>query len=78
VAEFKPCQGQTACRDDGEGCLTCGRSLLEIAMLRNAIDQLAHVAQVFDYENSEDYADYISHKLKKVLKHRQSNQPNQE
>ncbi len=45
-------------------------------MLRNAIDQLAHVAQLFDYDNSNEYADYISHKLKKVLKHRKNNPSN--
>ncbi len=29
MPRFEPCHGKDACCDDGECCLTCGRSLSE-------------------------------------------------
>ncbi|MGD2117351.1 MAG: hypothetical protein PVG66_03265 [Chromatiales bacterium] len=68
---FVPCQGKTACRDNGEICLTCGRSLVEIARLRDLMDQLATLAIDFEYSNTDDYADYIQRKLAKTIAYRQ-------
>ncbi len=64
VARFQPCQGKDACRDNGERCVTCGRSLEEIAM-------------DFGYDNVEEYAAYVARKLFKTVNHRreQASQP---
>lgn len=70
MGEFVPCQGKTACRDDGRRCLTCGRTLDEIARLREAMDQLASLAMEFDYGNEGEYADYVARKLVKSIAYR--------
>lgn len=69
---FTPCQGKTACRDEGEGCLTCGRSFSEIQQTRALVESLAELALSHDYSNVEAFADYIAKRLvKKVRSHRQ-------
>ena len=68
--KFQPCQGKTACRDDDETCLSCGRSLEEIAWLRDLMDQLASLAIAYEYENVEEFAAYISRKIPKMVAHR--------
>jgi hypothetical protein len=77
VARFQPCQGKDACRDNGERCVTCGRSLEEIARLRAAMDALAGIAMDFGYDNVEEYAAYVARKLFKTVNHRreQASQP---
>lgn len=70
MARFEPCQGKSACRDDGTRCLTCGRGLAEIARLRDAIDALASLAIEQDYENSDAFAGYVARKLLKTIQHR--------
>lgn len=67
---FVPCQGKTACRDDGERCLSCGRSLQEIAQLREQLDNLASLAIGYRYENVDEFADYIARKLPKMVAYR--------
>ena len=73
MKKFVPCQGKNACRDDGNRCLTCGRDLHEIEHLRQAMDQLASLAMTYDYENVDDYSDYIAGKLKKMVAWRREN-----
>jgi hypothetical protein len=70
LTRFEPCHGKDACRDDGERCLTCGRSLTEIARLRAGIDALATLALDAGYANSEEYANYVARKLLKTINHR--------
>ena len=70
MPRFEPCHGKDACRDDGEHCLTCGRPLSEIALLRASIDELASLALDAGYDNSEEYAAYIARKLLKIINHR--------
>ena len=70
MIDFRPCQGKTACRDDGQRCLTCGRTLEEIAGLRSALDQLANLAIEHDYRNVEEFAAYIALKLAKTITYR--------
>lgn len=70
MSKFVPCQGKTACRDDGVRCLTCGRSLEEIQRLRQAMDQLATLALEFDYENPAEFSAYVARKLDKLIAHR--------
>ncbi len=70
MVEFKPCQGKTACRDDGERCLTCGRSLDEIAALRELLKSLTELAITYRYQNVDTFSDYIAKKLRKSIEHR--------
>lgn len=67
---FTPCQGKTACRDDGVRCLTCGRSLAEIGRLRGLLEQLTDLAIAYRYDNIDQFAAYIAHKLPKMVAHR--------
>ena len=67
---FVPCQGKTACRDNGERCLSCGRSLEEITWLRDLLDQLSSLAIEYGYDNVDEFAAYIAHKLPKMIEYR--------
>ena len=40
MAAFRPCQGKSACRDNGVLCLTCGRKLNEVIQLRELMQAL--------------------------------------
>jgi hypothetical protein len=68
---FTPCQGKTACRDDGVTCLTCNRSLVEVESTRRLIDQLAELALQQGYDNPEAFAEYVAAKVVKKIRHRQ-------
>jgi len=70
MSEFTPCKGKTACRDDGERCLTCGRSLAEIEQTRSLIDALADFAITHGYDNIEEFAGYVAEKVVKKIRHR--------
>jgi hypothetical protein len=70
MAAFTPCQGKTACRDDGERCITCGRSFSEIEQTRSLIDALAELAVLQGYENVEEFAAYVADKVVKKVRHR--------
>jgi len=70
VTAFTPCQGKTACRDDGQRCLTCGRDFDEITRLRDLIDGLADLAIRQDYDNIEAFAAYVAEKVGKKVRHR--------
>ncbi|WP_353570032.1 hypothetical protein [Candidatus Albibeggiatoa sp. nov. BB20] len=74
--QFTPCQGKTACRDDGTRCLTCNRSFDEITRLREALDQLASLALEYDYANSEEYSAYIARKIEKTIAYRRQESNN--
>lgn len=67
---FKPCQGKTACHDDGVQCLTCGRSFSEIEQTRALVDALAELALAHDYSNVDEFAAYIARKVEKKVRHR--------
>jgi hypothetical protein len=70
IMGFTPCQGKTACRDDGERCLTCGRRLEEIVWLRDLLDQMTSLAIEHGYDNIDEFAAYIAYKLPKMVGHR--------
>lgn len=72
MSAFKPCQGKTACRDDGERCLTCGRSFAEIEQTRSLIDALAELAVDQGYDNVEEFASYVAEKVVKKVRHRRT------
>lgn len=67
---FTPCKGKTACRDDGEKCLTCGRSFAEIEQTRSMIDALAEFVIAQGYENTGEFAAYVADKVEKKVKYR--------
>ena len=67
---FTPCQGKTACRDDGVQCLTCGRSFPEIEQTRALIDSLAELVLAYDYGNVDAFAAYVAKKVEKKVRHR--------
>jgi hypothetical protein len=70
VSTFTPCKGKTACRDDGERCITCGRSFAEIEQTRSLIDALAEFVIAQGYNNVEEFANYVAGKVVKKVKHR--------
>lgn len=70
---FSPCKGKTACRDDGEKCLVCGRSLREIEDTRKLIDALARLAIDYEYENVSEFAAYVASKAEKKVTHQRNN-----
>jgi predicted Fe-S protein YdhL (DUF1289 family) len=73
MATFRPCQGKNACRDDGVMCLTCGRKLNEIMQLRELMQQLTEHAVNHDYENVKEYAQYLAHKVAKMIEYQRAN-----
>ena len=70
MSTFNPCKGKTTCRDDGEKCLTCGRSFAEIEQTRNLIDALAEFVCAQGYDNVNEFAAYVADKVEKKVKHR--------
>ena len=70
MRSFTPCKGKTACRDDGEKCLVCGRSFGEITRTRELIDALADLACAQSYDNIDAFAAYIARKVEKKVRHR--------
>ncbi len=69
---FTPCKGKTACRDDGERCITCGRSFAEIEQTRTLIDALAEFVIAQDYDNVDTFAAHVADKLMKKVKYRRA------
>ena len=70
MSTFNPCKGKTACRDDGEKCLTCGRSFAEIEQTRNLIDALAEFVCAQGYDNVNEFTAYVADKVEKKVRHR--------
>lgn len=72
MIQFNPCEGKNSCRDDGNVCLVCGRTLIEIEATRKLVDDLSELVINLDYENVEEFATYIATRIvKKVNHHRQ-------
>ncbi len=70
---FKPCVSRIACTEDGTHCRACGRSHEEINALRNLVNQVTDFALGMDYDNNEEFLEYLKSKvLKKVKSARQS------
>lgn len=70
MSSFTPCKGKTACRDDGERCITCDRSFAEIEQTRALIDALAEFAMQQGYDNVDEFAAHVADKLVKKVRHR--------
>lgn len=72
MSSFTPCKGKTACRDDGERCITCDRSFAEIEQTRALIEALAGFVMKQGYDNVEAFTAYVADKAVKKVKHRQT------
>lgn len=72
MTTFRPCAGQTACRDDGTTCLTCGRSLAAIVETRRLLDELTEFVLAEDYDNVEEFTAYVAKKIEKKVRHRRA------
>jgi hypothetical protein len=70
MQSFRPCLGKTVCRDNGDVCLSCGRPLVDVARTRELIEHLTEFVIAADYDNVQDFADYIARKLVKKVKYR--------
>ncbi len=70
---FKPCVSRIACTEDGTHCRACGRSHEEINALRSLVNQVTDFALGMDYDNNEEFLEYLKSKvLKKVKSAKQS------
>lgn len=65
---FKSCVSRTACTEDGTHCRACGRSHEEINALRSLINSVTEFATKMEYENNEEFLDYLKSKVIKKLK----------
>ncbi|MES9971663.1 MAG: hypothetical protein ABW092_16645 [Candidatus Thiodiazotropha sp.] len=74
MTTFTPCQGKHACRDNGVICLTCQRNLTEITKLRELMQGLSTLAIDHEYENLDDYAQYIARKIIKMVDYQRQEQ----
>jgi predicted Fe-S protein YdhL (DUF1289 family) len=74
MAIFTPCQGKNACRDNGVLCLTCGRKLSEVTKLRELMHELATLAIYHDYDNVDDFTQYIARKVGKMIDYQKQEQ----
>lgn len=64
--QFIPCiSGQ--CTEEGTHCEGCGRSHIEIAETKKMVAGLVGFAQKQDYENIEDFANFIGKCVLKKL-----------
>ena len=78
MKQFTPCQGKTACRDDGLVCLTCGRSLAEVEAARRLIDALAELAIQHEYTNVDEFAAYLARRVEKKVRQRREGRPGED
>lgn len=65
--KFSPCiPGQ--CTEEGTHCEGCGRSHQEITETKQLIGSIVSYAQQQDYENVEEFVDFVAKKsIKKIL-----------
>lgn len=64
--KFSPCiSGQ--CTYEGTHCEGCGRSHEEIAATKLLINSLVEFAQKMDYENKEEFANFVGKSILKKL-----------
>jgi hypothetical protein len=69
---FKPCVSRTACTENGTHCRACGRSHEEINELRNLMNGVTAFAARMEYDNCEEFLDYLKNKVLKKLKSAQA------
>lgn len=69
MASFKACLGRNACRDDGQRCLTCGRSFEEINATKEVVDTVFNFVREMEYDNHDEFTAYLSRKIAKKIAH---------
>lgn len=65
---FKSCVSRGACTEDGDKCRACGRPHEEVNAVRTLTNQVTAFIQRMEYENSEEFLDYLKSKVSKKLK----------
>lgn len=70
MSTFKPCVGKSFCTEEGDRCLACGRSHDDIARTRELIEQIADFVISANYENVQDFLEYVARKSEKKIHHR--------
>jgi len=73
MPDFTPCRGKQFCVEKGDVCISCGRSLDEIARTRRLIDELAELALSMEYGNLDEFTGYIASKVNKKVRYRREN-----
>ena len=64
--KINPCvPGQ--CTEQGTHCEGCGRSHEEIAETKRLVGAIVSFAQKMDYDNSQDFTDFIAKSILKKL-----------
>lgn len=63
--KFSPCTGE--CTDHGTHCEGCGRSMEEIAEMKQLVGSLVEFAKKQQYENVEEFAQGVANSLKYKL-----------
>jgi predicted Fe-S protein YdhL (DUF1289 family) len=64
---FSPCKGGDNCTQGGTHCEGCGRSHEEISETRQLMDALSQFAIMMDYENYEEFVQFVADKVKKKI-----------
>jgi len=62
MSVFNKCRGKMFCRDNGEKCMVCGRSMHEIVKTHEMMGAMAALAQELDYDNFQEFLDYLAEK----------------
>ncbi|MES9861082.1 MAG: hypothetical protein ABW138_09565, partial [Candidatus Thiodiazotropha sp. 4PDIVS1] len=52
---------------------TCGRELTEIVKLRELMKEITSLAIEYDYENIDDFTQYIARKIVKMIDYQKAN-----
>lgn len=65
---FKPCVSRGACTEDGDRCRACGRTHKEVNAVRSLTNQVTEFIRQMEYENSDEFLDYLKKKVAKKLR----------
>ena len=66
--QFKSCVSRGACTEDGDRCRACGRPHEEVNAVRTLTNQVTAFIQQMDYENSDEFLEYLKSKVAKKLR----------
>ena len=69
MSTFRPCVDRRACTEDGSHCRSCGRSHEEINRVRQFTSEVTKFLQDMQYDNPEEFLEYLQRKVLKKLRH---------
>jgi predicted Fe-S protein YdhL (DUF1289 family) len=72
MLHFRPCKDRSACTEDGVTCRGCGRTHAEILLTRELVADIVQFIGKMNYDNSEEFMDYIKRKVMKKTRPRES------